>query len=346
MAKLTLKSIKRENARLVLESIARTRHITKLQISEETGLSLMTVGKIVSMLGEAGIIVHGKNVAQKVGRRAEVLRIRYDWLIPVFEISSRNFKFYITDLEGNVLDKVEYRCSDEPKYIANEFLYFLKQTLELLKQRYKNKKALGVGVAIAGVYDAQKDCILSSMVPELSSLKLMQNIQKIFRQKNVVIDNANRLASIGIIERLESYQSRCVTCLTVGDGIECTTCDQGNYLQGSGFAGRLGDLPYAPGYTYANFLREAVDTADVTDSVLELLKIVAAAYDPDTIYLCSNKFTFTPADTKRLANALHSGMLWPHGAPELISVHSVDLESMSGIISRVISNWLDSIIVE
>ena len=178
MAKLSLKSIKRENARMILEAIARKRHITKLEISEETGLSLMTVGKIVNILGASGIIVHGKNVAQKVGRRAEVLRIRYDWLIPVFEISSRVFKFYITDLEGNVLDKVEYRCTAEPQYISSEFIHFLTRTLELLKQGYKNKKALGIGVAIAGVYDAENDCILSSMVPELSSLKLMQNISK------------------------------------------------------------------------------------------------------------------------------------------------------------------------
>lgn len=343
MAKLSLKSIKRENMRMVLETIARKKHITKLEISEETGLSLMTVGKIVNALGASGIILHAKYITHKAGRRAEVFRIRHDWLIPVFDISSRIFKFYITDLEGNILDKVEYRCSDGPQYIASEFIHFLTQTLELLKHTYKKQKALGIGVSIAGIYDKENDCILSSMVPELSSLKLMQNITKIFKQKNIVIDNANRLAAAGIIEQIHGYEQRCISCLTIGDSIECTTCDHGVYVRGGNLAGRLGDLPYAPGFTYANFLRDAVATVDVTDPVLDLLKTVAAAYDPDTIYLCSSKFHFTPMDTKRLSSSLQNGMLWPHSAPELISVHSVDLENMSGIISRVINNWLDSI---
>lgn len=344
MARLTIKSVKRENVHAVLEAIARKKHITKLELSEETGLSLMTVGKIVNMLGASGIIMHAKYITHKAGRRAEVFRIRHDWLIPVFEISSRVFKFYITDLEGNVLDKVEYRCTDGPQYIASEFIHFLTQTLELLRHGYKHKKALGIGVSIAGIYDKENDYILSSMVPELSSLKLLQNISKIFKQKNIVIDNANRLTAAGIIEQIRGYEKRCISCLTVGDSIECTTCDHGVYVCGGSLAGRLGDLPYTPGFTYANFLRDAVSTVDVTDPVLNLLKTVAVAYDPDTIYLCSSKFHFTPLDTKQLSASLQSGMLWPHSAPELISVHSVDLENMSGIISRVISNWLDSII--
>ena len=72
MAKLSLKSIRRENARLALEAIARKKHITKLEIAEETGLSLMTAGKLVSILGAGGIITKSMSTSQKVGRRAEV----------------------------------------------------------------------------------------------------------------------------------------------------------------------------------------------------------------------------------------------------------------------------------
>lgn len=345
MAKISLQSIKRENAHAVLEAIARKRHITKLEISEETGLSLMTVGKIVSILGAGGIIVHGKNIAQKVGRRAEVLRIRHDWLIPYFEISSRIFKFYITNLEGEILDKVEYRCAQEPLYFANEYVYFLKKTLALLRKNYKNKKAIGVGVSVAGVYDAETDTIHSSMLPEMDSLKLMQNISKIFSQKNVVVDNANRLCAAGIIEKLPEYKNRCVSCLTIGDTIECSTMDHGHWLCGSGnLAGRLGDLPYALGVTYANYLRNAQNTTDVTEPALDLLRAVSVAYDPDTIYLCSSKFTFPPAVMDRLRSSLHCSMIWPHKSPDVIYVRSTELESMSGIISRIIGNWLDSLL--
>ena len=346
MSRLTLKSIRKENARLALEAIARKKHITKLEISEETGLSLMTAGKLVSMLGASGIIMRGKSIALKAGRRAEVFRIRHEWLIPVFEIACRVFKFYITDLEGNVIDKIEYRCTDSPMYISNEFISFLKTTLELLKKRYKNRKALGVGVCVSGVYDAENDRIISSMMPELSSIKLMQNISKIFKQDNVVIDNANRLCAAGLIESNKDYQNRTITCLSVSDSIECTTCDHGSYISGANnLAGRLGDMPYAPGFTYANFMRDAKDSAAVFSPVLDLLKTAAVAYDPDTIYLCSDKFTFSPQMKDMLYSSLKNEMRWAtNKSPEIVVVNTSTIESVNAIITRVIGNWLDSLL--
>ena len=92
---LKLSDIKKDNTRKVLDAIARKKYISKLEISEITGLSLMTVGKIVNSLGACGIITRSKNTSQKAGRHAELLRIRHDWLIPVFEIASDIYKLGI-----------------------------------------------------------------------------------------------------------------------------------------------------------------------------------------------------------------------------------------------------------
>ena len=346
MARLSLKSIRRENARLVLEAIARKKHITKLEISEDTGLSLMTAGKLVSVLGAGGIITRSMSSSQKVGRRAEVFRIRHDWLIPVFEIATRVFKFIITDLEGNIVEKLEYRCVDDPMYISNEFVSFLHKTVELLRSKYKHKKALGIGVSICGVYDNENDCIISSMMPELSSIKLMQNITKIFKNKNIVIDNANRLSAASLVEFTENYQDKTISCLTVNDSIECTTCDHGIYITGTNnLAGRLGDLPYAVNNTYANYMKIAQNVDDIYIPVVNLLKHVVVAYDPDIIYLCSDKFVFYPTIKDRIRFSVINGMLWPNDKrPEVVAIISNTIESVSAIISRVIGNWLDDLL--
>lgn len=346
MAKITLSLIKRDHVRVVLEAIARKKHITKQEIAALTGLSLVTVGKITDTLGEAGIIVHGKNVQQKVGRRAEVLRVRQDWAIPVYDLSGTTFRFYITSLDGKIIDKAEFPRSADAQYVSADFVRFLKLTLGLLRRNYRNHKLPGVGVAIPGAYDAENDRIISTMMPEMGDLKLLRNFRKIFKDADIVIDNASRLCAAGLIEALPDYKQRTITCISFGDSIECTTCDRGEYPRGAhNLAGRLGDLPYVSGVTYTNFLHDALSTSVILEPALEIIRTAAIAYDPEEIYICSNRFSFSPDEVLRMQNRLAASVGIGAYPPKLHAVYNPEMEAMSGIISRVIGNWLDSMIV-
>ena len=346
MAKITLCLIKRDHVRVVLEAIARKKHITKQEIAALTGLSLVTVGKITDTLGEAGIIVHGKNVQQKVGRRAEVLRVRQDWAIPVYDLSGTTFRFYITSLDGKIIDKAEFPRSADAQYVSADFVRFLKLTLGLLRRNYRNHKLPGVGVAIPGAYDAENDRIISTMMPEMGDLKLLRNFRKIFKDADIVIDNASRLCAAGLIEALPDYKQRTITCISFGDSIECTTCDRGEYPRGAhNLAGRLGDLPYVSGVTYTNFMHDALSTSVILEPALVIIRTAAIAYDPEEIYICSNRFSFSPDEVLRMQNRLAASVGIGAYPPKLHAVYNPEMEAMSGIISRVIGNWLDSMIV-
>lgn len=346
MAKITLSLIKRDHVRVVLEAIARKKHITKQEIAALTGLSLVTVGKITDTLGEAGIIVHGKNVQQKVGRRAEVLRVRQDWAIPVYDLSGTTFRFYITSLDGKIIDKAEFPRSADAQYVSADFVRFLKLTLGLHRRNYRNHKLPGVGVAIPGAYDAENDRIISTMMPEMGDLKLLRNFRKIFKDADIVIDNASRLCAAGLIEALPDYKQRTITCISFGDSIECTTCDRGEYPRGAhNLAGRLGDLPYVSGVTYTNFMHDALSTSVILEPALEIIRTAAIAYDPEEIYICSNRFSFSPDEVLRMQNRLAASVGIGAYPPKLHAVYNPEMEAMSGIISRVIGNWLDSMIV-
>lgn len=346
MAKITLSLIKRDHVRVVLEAIARKKHITKQEIAALTGLSLVTVGKITDTLGEAGIIVHGKNVQQKVGRRAEELRVRQDWAIPVYDLSGTTFRFYITSLDGKIIDKAEFPRSADAQYVSADFVRFLKLTLGLLRRNYRNHKLPGVGVAIPGAYDAENDRIISTMMPEMGDLKLLRNFRKIFKDADIVIDNASRLCAAGLIEALPVYKQRTITCISFGDSIECTTCDRGEYPRGAhNLAGRLGDLPYVSGVTYTNFMHDALSTSVILEPALEIIRTAAIAYDPEEIYICSNRFSFSPDEVLRMQNRLAASVGIGAYPPKLHAVYNPEMEAMSGIISRVIGNWLDSMIV-
>ena len=346
MAKITLNLIKRDHVNAVLEAIARKQHNTKQEISAQTGLSLVTVGKITNTLGEAGVLVHGKNAEQKIGRRAEVLRVRQDWAIPVYDLSGTSFRFYITSLDGEIIDKAEYKRSAGAQYVSADFVRFLKLTLQLLKRNYRNHKLPGVGVAIPGAYDAENDRIISTMMPEMGDLKLLRNLRKIFKNANIVIENANRLCAAGLIASLPDSKTRTITCIAFESSIECTTCDRGEYARGAhDLAGRLGDLPYVSGVTYTNFIHDALSTSVILDPALDIIRMAAIAYDPDDIYLCSSRFSFLPEEIERMQNRLNTSVGIGAFPPKLHAVYNPEMEAMSGIISRVISDWLDSMIV-
>ena len=346
MAKITLNLIKRDHVNAVLEAIARKQHITKQEISAQTGLSLVTVGKITNTLGEAGVLVHGKNAEQKIGRRAEVLRVRQDWAIPVYDLSGTSFRFYITSLDGEIIDKAEYKRSAGAQYVSADFVRFLKLTLQLLKRNYRNHKLPGVGVAIPGAYDAENDRIISTMMPEMGDLKLLRNLRKIFKNANIVIENANRLCAAGLIASLPDSKTRTITCIAFESSIECTTCDRGEYARGAhDLAGRLGDLPYVSGVTYTNFIHDALSTSVILDPALDIIRMAAIAYDPDDIYLCSSRFSFLPEEIERMQNRMNTSVGIGAYPPKLHAVYNPEMEAMSGIISRVISDWLDSMIV-
>lgn len=346
MAKITLNLIKRDNVKAVLEAIARKQHITKQEIAVETGLSLVTVGKITNILGEAVVLVHGKNVNQKIGRRAEVFRVRKDWAIPVYDLSGTTYRFYITALTGEIIDKAEYKRTADAQYVSADFVQFLKLTLSLLRRNYRHHKLPGVGVAIPGAYDAENDRIVSTMMPEMGTLKLLRNLKKIFKKSNIVIDNAARLCAAGLIEALPDYKTRTISCISFGHSIECTTCDHGEYPRGAhDLAGRLGDLPYVSGVTYTNFIHDALSTSVVIEPALDLIRTAAIAYDPEEIYICSDRFSFTPDEVLRMENRLQSSVGIGANPPKLHAVYNPEMEAMSGIISRVIGDWLDSMIV-
>ena len=77
------------------------------------------------------------------------------------------------------------------------------------------------------------------------------------------------------------------------------------------------------------------------------MKAISVMYDPDKIYLCSDKFIFYPAIKDRLRYALKNEMMWPGGScPEVAAISATTIECVGAIISRVIENWLDQLIAK
>lgn len=71
MEENSLALIKKDSIRKIFGCITEKADISRLEISEKTGLSLMTVGKIADALSDKKIIVSEKTTAKNVGRKAK-----------------------------------------------------------------------------------------------------------------------------------------------------------------------------------------------------------------------------------------------------------------------------------
>ena len=92
-------------------------------------------------------------------------------------------------------------------------------------------------------------------------------------------------------------------------------------------------------------MHDALSTSVILEPALEIIRTAAIAYDPEEIYICSNRFSFSPDEVLRMQNRLAASVGIGAYPPKLHAVYNPEMEAMSGIISCVIGNWLDSMIV-
>lgn len=340
MQRISVRDIRLENMQAVFQEIALSGHTSKREIAEATGLSLVTVGKIVSALCRAGILTKAQASSHVPGRPAERFTFQHNAAIPIFDLSCRTFRFSLYTATGERIDEVCYRFSSDPQFCNAAFIRFLQRTLQFLKANYPRLRILGVGVIVPGVYEKVTDRIFSTMIPELSEIKPLQNIEKIFKTGNIIVDNAARLSAESLFRTVEGKEDKTLCCLTVNDSVECAVAERGHFLTGaSKLAGRLGDLPHGSLGTLSDYIAGAVDAVDIEEPLLALLQIAALAYDPEVLFLLSSRFRFPQEMKERLAARLAASFVW-RGAPPRLAIYNTDLaERQQSLCLRILDAW-------
>ena len=169
MTSIDLKNIKSKSIRAVFLSIAHSPKITRAEIAKETGLSLMTVGKIADILTRIGITEEEKESSGSVGRRAASTRISDLYYGILLDVSSQTFVCEIVDAGTNTMDQFFY--SYNPNYYREEnILLFLKNLTLYLSTRYDPEKCFGIG-AITEKFMRSTSTSTQPQSPEDSSRK-------------------------------------------------------------------------------------------------------------------------------------------------------------------------------
>ncbi|MBE6561467.1 MAG: hypothetical protein E7662_10120, partial [Ruminococcaceae bacterium] len=108
MENISLRSIKWESIKSIFYSIAFSDKISRADISAQTGLSLMTVGKVADALLDMHVIVQNKESRNSAGRRAGMLSVAADHYAVILDLTNRDFRMTVINIRLEVLEKFHY----------------------------------------------------------------------------------------------------------------------------------------------------------------------------------------------------------------------------------------------
>ncbi len=211
-------NIKNENTRAIFGEIAGAKGISRASISEKTGLSLMTVGKVADMLTKEGLVTQVKPARGSAGRRAGMLAISDKFFILTMDISGAKFRASILDMSLCAIDSLIYPYN-ESLFPEDNLIIFFRETGTLLMKHLMDKKLIGSGICLQGDYDSENDILLSSGESRLLGLKIADIMKKSLGFAPTKITSSSTAAAASEMSELPPDKRDCVISLTIDEEI-------------------------------------------------------------------------------------------------------------------------------
>lgn len=183
---LTVKNIRNVNMDNILQSVIRNRSTTRSVLSQENGISLMTVKHIVDDLIAEGILVERDSRSVEVGRKPKVLEIAecYGNIVCINLTSRDEVSFLIYDIYEELLCKKSVWLNDKLPYQEE-----LSRVLKLVKKELTeiSTKTVGAAVFVPSAYDESMDLVNYDLIAGFKELHIRALLEQEFGIKNILV---------------------------------------------------------------------------------------------------------------------------------------------------------------
>lgn len=232
MNSTTLKSIKWESVNAIFSTIAESQVISRAEIADATGLSLVTVGKVADALLERNILHQEKEIRTSAGRRAGLLTLNANRFAIIFDLSCKDFRLSVIDLRLQLVEKLKYHYKADRFYEEN-LRGFLYETSSYLKKRYEMQNCFGVGVCTPGPYDPETDSADYSRIPEIKDIPLRRIVREYLPRQTVYIDAGENMAALSNISEVPDFRQKTILYLFLGEEVASgAVVIDGEFLRG------------------------------------------------------------------------------------------------------------------
>jgi glucokinase-like ROK family protein len=217
--------------------------ISRADLAKKSGLSAPTVSRIVEALIRDGLVIEVGAGESKGGRRPTILKFSgKDCFIIGIDLGTTNIHGVLTNLEAKVVTEVE-----RPTMIEQGFSRIMDRTSDIISELQaklgdKKSKVCGIGMAIAGLINRERDIVEFS--PDFHWHNV--DVRAALSKRNgipVVFDNVTRVMAMGESWYGAGRNYQNFIMINVGYGIGAGIIIQGNPLYGyRGLAGEFGHI--------------------------------------------------------------------------------------------------------
>lgn len=230
------KVIKENNETKIFKYIfTQQRNFVVADIAEKLNLSFPTAKRVVDILLKKNIVVEKSKIGEGVGRKAREYSFNSQFCYSIgIVITTKYIKMILVDASVEVIKKRLFLRKGE------DFLNFLKECITSFLRFLtvsERKLLIGIGIAIEGIVDKEKDRVELS-IKESFSLTELKNIEKELKIP-IFIENESNLAGIaeGVIGLACNFNH--FINLTLADSIGCSSFQKDSNGNLSFKAGRI-----------------------------------------------------------------------------------------------------------
>ncbi len=299
MERINLSSIKKESVRAIFHAIAHAAnaptggsggsgandHISRAEIAELTGLSLMTVGKVVDALLERSIISQSKEVKNMAGRRAGLVSLNTAKFFLVIDLTSRSMSMTVIDLALHIVDRMTYEYNHDFYYEENLYI-FMKNVKIYMLRNLKNEDTVGIGVVLPGHYNADSDTVDASRIPELSKTHVKGIMEDVLRQPITMLEKDVLTAAVSNLSDLEEENIDSAVYVCIGETLSGALIADGKLIRGRGeYAGDIGRVRTENGKTLQTLFDERGLREETVLALADTLASEIILFDPAMVLI-------------------------------------------------------------
>ncbi len=319
---ISSRQIREQNIQLVRSALHDEQVCTSSKLKEITGLSVVTLNKILSLLIAKGEVLETGKISQPNGRPATSYRFNeMNKLILILSVYKRSGYKYVGysvhNLFGECIERKEELIDESDSIQTNSF----KSGMERYLEHYPKIAIIGVSMPTDDVGGR----VGSAIRHDILSKRLSSHLEKQFNVP-VFFETDINAATLGCYKRCKNQEYVSGVILVPGKVPSCGFCYNGSVLRGKD--GMAGEIRYFPMYNYEGVLPSESMQAD--DLAIRTIRAVMCVLNPGymTIYTETLKPGLIERLKKQLGSAAEEALL-----PKFEINDNVREDTVSGMVS-------------